>query len=249
MRNAVGTALPRSQKATTTEVGPKVIEVYAHAPGDRPRKVTVERQKRLFETLDIEDLLAERGITFRPPKWKEGHWLQLEDFDNTEYDIRAPVQWLETGVCEDGMLLPVQAKGLRFDRDGCGSWQECVLHDVDSVKRHFFVKWLSFDDEDEADQQQWQTTSGELDELNRLQILFYGEDPELLADRIQFAFQALEKAQSRAKLNFFIDNMPIEDIQCLDVDQIGRILELAKKFCIAQRDFHRADVKRVGERG
>jgi dynein heavy chain len=50
----------------------------------------------------------------------------------------------------------------------------------------------------------------------------------MFADRIQFAFQTLQKTQARAKLNFFIDNMPIDDIQCLDVDQIGRILDLAK---------------------
>jgi hypothetical protein len=141
MRDMVGSALPRTQKPTTTEVGPKVVEVYAHAPGDRPRKVTVERQKRLFETLDIEDLLADRGISFRPSNWQEDHWLLLEDFDNTEYDIRTPEQWLETGR-EDGSgsgtFKPVQAKGLRFNKEGSGFWQECVLFEVDKVRRRFF---------------------------------------------------------------------------------------------------------------
>ncbi|CAK0887706.1 unnamed protein product, partial [Prorocentrum cordatum] len=54
------------------------------------------------------------------------------------------------------------------------------------------------------------------------------EDPELFADRVKFAFESLRRAQSRARLNFFIDNMPIDDIQCLDVDQVSRILDLAK---------------------
>jgi hypothetical protein len=221
MRDMVGAALPTTQKPVTTEVGPKVVEVYAHAPGDRPRKVTVERQKRLFETLDIEDLLVERSISFRPPNWQESHWLQLEDFDNTEYDIRSPQQWLDSGRQEDGTFLPVQAKGLRFNKEGSGSWQECVLQNVDQERRRYFVQWL---ESESIEAEEACESSDDLCELNRLQILFYGEDPELLADRIQFAFQALQRVQSRAKLNFFVDNMPIEDIQCLDVDQIGRIL-------------------------
>ena len=44
-------------------VAPKVVEVYNHLPGDRPRKVTVERKRKWFESLDVEELLLERGIT------------------------------------------------------------------------------------------------------------------------------------------------------------------------------------------
>lgn len=177
--------------------------------------------------MDIEDLLVERGITFRPPNWNDQHWLQLEDFDNNEYDIRTPEEWLATGYQEDGRFLPVEAKGLRFDSDGSGTWQECVAYRVEQIPREwgerprFYVRW-----KDELDDVLNPSTA--MSAIGRLQILFLGEDPELLADRIQFAFQALQKSQSRAKLNFFIDNMPMDDIQCLDVDQISRILDLAK---------------------
>jgi dynein heavy chain len=191
--------------------------------GTAPEKSRWRGAKKWFESLDIEDLLVERKITFRPPNWNDQHWLQLEDFDNTEYDIRSPEYWLEQGYAQDGTFLPVEAKGLRFDEDGSGSWQDCVVSKVSQVQRdggerpRFWVRWK--DEEEDA---------RDLTSIGRLQILFFGEDPELLADRIAFAFQALRQAQSRAKLNFFIDNMPIDDIQCLDVDQIARILDLAK---------------------
>ena len=36
-----------------------MIEVYAHRPGDRPRKVTVERRRKWFEALDAGTLELE----------------------------------------------------------------------------------------------------------------------------------------------------------------------------------------------
>jgi len=223
MRDKVGAALPVAKDSSTTEVLPKVIDVYEHRPGDKPRKVVVERRKRKFEKLDIEQLLVERGITFRPPNWKDNQWLDLNDFDNTEYDIRSPDQWVELGNQEDGSFLPLEATGLRIDDEGAGFWQDCLIHGYDKEKKTFQAAF-----EDQKEKSEIDHTPPRFSELTRLQILFRGEDPILFADRIQFAFQTLHRAQARAKLNFFIDYMPIEDIQSLDVDQIARILELAK---------------------
>jgi dynein heavy chain len=214
MRGKAQEALPVARLPTTAEVEPKVVEVYSHRPGDRPRKVTVERKQKWFESLDIEQLLVERGISFKPSNWNDEHWLQLDDFDNTEYDIRTPEEWVSQGIQDDGTMLPVRAAGLRLESEAGGAWQDCVVTGLDEDRR-FNVQWVG----DE---------SSDTDSLSRLQILFNGEDPELFADRIQFAFESLRRAQSRARLNFFIDNMPIDDIQCLDVDQVSRILDLAK---------------------
>ncbi|CAK0906690.1 unnamed protein product, partial [Prorocentrum cordatum] len=97
-------------------------------------QVTVERRQKWFESLDVEELLLQRGISFRPVTWNEDHWLQLDDFDNTEYDIRTPEQWLEQGWTEAG-FLPVRACGLRLSEDGGGVWQECVAVGLTEDKR------------------------------------------------------------------------------------------------------------------
>ena len=55
---------PRTPRPSVQDVEPKVIEVYAHRPGDRPRKVTVERRRKWFEALDVVQLLEERGCNF-----------------------------------------------------------------------------------------------------------------------------------------------------------------------------------------
>ncbi|CAL1130801.1 unnamed protein product, partial [Cladocopium goreaui] len=50
--------------------------------------------------------------------------LTLDDFDNTEYDIRTPQQWIEMGHQDGGdECLPVSATGLRLNEDRSGTWQ------------------------------------------------------------------------------------------------------------------------------
>eukprot|EP00928_Gymnodinium_smaydae_P009061 TRINITY_DN13347_c0_g3_i1.p1 TRINITY_DN13347_c0_g3~~TRINITY_DN13347_c0_g3_i1.p1 ORF type:complete len:4331 (+),score=1052.12 TRINITY_DN13347_c0_g3_i1:55-13047(+) len=247
MREAADAALPATQRPDVADVAPKVVEVYDHRPGDRPRKVTVERRQKAYEKFDVESLLLERGISFASPEWNEDHWLLLEDFDNTEFDIRQPEQWISMGTQEDGSFLPLRAKGLRLGESGDGVWRDCLVHGMDVERRpqdvsgyvdertKFLVRWCplgsdaAFDEEAEGEGGDGGGLEGEeLARLTRLQILFNGEDPELFADRVEHAFWALNVAQQRAKLTFFIDNMPIDDLQCLDVDQVARVLDLAR---------------------
>ncbi|CAE7742285.1 Dnah1, partial [Symbiodinium sp. KB8] len=219
MRDLAESSLPAAKQPTTAVVPPKVIKVHHHRPGDIPRKVTVERQQKKFGGMDIEDLLLARGISFHKSRWDEGQWLSLNDFDNTEYDIRTPEQWIDMGKQADGLALPVLATGLRLGPDRTGSWQACVAIGHDGWGNSL-VRWLDMNGEVEEE--------SEPVFLTRLQILYNGEDPEHHADRIYFAFDSLRRAQSRAQLNFFIDNMPTDDIQCLDADQVSRVLELAR---------------------
>ncbi len=46
------------------DVDPKVMEPYIPIPGKPPRKVVVDRQRKLFASLDIEELLLELGIDY-----------------------------------------------------------------------------------------------------------------------------------------------------------------------------------------
>ena len=42
-----------------SDVDPKVMEPYLPIPGKPPRKVVIDRQRKLFASLSIEDLLEE----------------------------------------------------------------------------------------------------------------------------------------------------------------------------------------------
>eukprot|EP00913_Durusdinium_trenchii_P010447 g9794.t1 len=96
------TAEPHTPRKVFQPVEPKVIEVYAHKPGDRPRKARGDR--RVIGHLHF--------------------WLQLDDFNNIEYDIRTPEQWLELGQQPDGSFLPLQADAMRFHETKGSVWEE-----------------------------------------------------------------------------------------------------------------------------
>jgi len=46
---------------------PKVMEPFVPIPGKPPRKVVIDRQRKLFASLSIEELLLELGIDYRHP--------------------------------------------------------------------------------------------------------------------------------------------------------------------------------------
>jgi len=43
------------------------MEPFNPIPGKPPRRVVIDRQRKLFASLDIEELLAELGIDYRNP--------------------------------------------------------------------------------------------------------------------------------------------------------------------------------------
>lgn len=91
---------------------PKVMEPYVPIPGKPPRKVVIDRQRKLFASLSIEELLLELGIDYRNPKSNQADWLPLEPFDDQEYDCRLPGEWVELGFDADGNFAPVPGQGL-----------------------------------------------------------------------------------------------------------------------------------------
>ena len=64
-------------------VEPFVKEPFAAIPGRVPRRVAIDRKKKLFQSYTIKDLLRQEGIEF---KKISNEWLPLTMFDNTEYD-------------------------------------------------------------------------------------------------------------------------------------------------------------------
>lgn len=232
MRKKVDNAVPVQSKLSTVAVVPKVIEVYNHKPGNAPRPVIVERKVRDYEQQNIEELLDARGISFRGPNWNKGHWLKLEYFDNTEFELRTPQEWMAMSVVVDGERLPLRGKGLRLDPARGGRWQDCVVREYNEETSRFKVHWVrgfSVGGAEEA-VPEIDTSDGTdgAAALSRLQLLFRGEDPRTFANRIEFAFSSLERSQSRIKLNYFIDHMPVEDIETLSVTQLSRLVDAAR---------------------
>jgi dynein heavy chain len=71
---------------------------YKTEPGKTPRKIKIERKKRLFLEQDIAALLRNEGVDYSKKEFSEFH-LPLEYFDDTSFDPRTPEEWLSFRVC------------------------------------------------------------------------------------------------------------------------------------------------------
>ncbi|XP_035886761.1 dynein heavy chain 1, axonemal isoform X2 [Phyllostomus discolor] len=147
---------------------PKVQVPFLVLPGQCPRKTEIERRKRLYLSLDIEQLLAREGIDsnklmprhpdpHQPQTIEQGNdplfpiYLPLKVFDNEEFDCRTPSEWLNMGL-EPGSQdrKPVPGKALLPTNDFLGhedpksrelkyQWFNVGVLDYDEEKKLYLV--------------------------------------------------------------------------------------------------------------
>jgi len=70
--------------------------------------------------------------------------------------------------------------------------------------------------------------------LNRLELVFDGEDPVSYADRIAKAFQSRHVVNQKIRFLFYVDNMPTDGINTLDSDQVQRVKTNARNIASLQ---------------
>lgn len=78
-------------------VEPKVQEPVNSRRGHAPRTVVIERIKKVFSQIGIEDALATYGLDLS--QGAQG-MLPLEPFDDKRFDCRSPEEWLRL-CCKD----------------------------------------------------------------------------------------------------------------------------------------------------
>uniref|UniRef100_A0A8C9DGR4 Dynein axonemal heavy chain 1 n=1 Tax=Prolemur simus TaxID=1328070 RepID=A0A8C9DGR4_PROSS len=147
---------------------PKVQVPFQVLPGQRPRKIEIERRRQQYLSLDIEQLLSSEGIDSNklmprhpdpqhPHTIEQGHdplfpiYLPLKVFDNEEFDCRTPREWINMGL-EPGSLdrKPVPGKALLPTDDFLGhedpksqkldyKWCEVGVLDYDEEKKLYLV--------------------------------------------------------------------------------------------------------------
>ena len=99
-------------------INPKVQVAYSPRPGKTPREIVVRRKRRQYESQSLDALLQARGLDYscgvRPDSVPAGGSSEaqfaLERFDDDEFDVRTPDEWLALGE-ENGVM-----KGLPFPR-------------------------------------------------------------------------------------------------------------------------------------
>lgn len=155
----VSTGYYSKKREGVSDVDPKVLEPYIPLKDHPPRKVIIDRQKKLFASLNIEEILQELGIDYSiPPKQANESWtspfnvpslsaqvnsckLPLEPFDDSEYDCRTPEEWIECGTQPDGKFEPIPGQALWRDEHGVGHWRRVLIYKYDDERDIFEGTW------------------------------------------------------------------------------------------------------------
>ncbi|EFC47930.1 hypothetical protein NAEGRDRAFT_78559 [Naegleria gruberi] len=193
---------------------PKVYVPYKHSPGAIPRQVIVERLRRQYEQQDIEELLRNEGIDYSKPITPERKYelyLPLDAFDNTDFDIRQPHEWIKQGLDEDGKFIYVPAMALQA-KEGVGNWHYCKVYDVDEVNNKYLVDFVN-----QEGNRIW---------LPRIYVMFLAENPVNFAKRVAHAHKSRKVAESLIRYFLYIEHMPSDDSSPLTEDQSQNIRRL-----------------------
>ena len=66
-----------------------MIAAKVHPPSQVPRKVTIERKRRAYDALDIEQLLAERGVCYQDPNYETKRWWDCSQNDGDSIPMQS----------------------------------------------------------------------------------------------------------------------------------------------------------------
>ncbi|XP_076627799.1 dynein axonemal heavy chain 1 [Colletes latitarsis] len=228
---------------------PKVQMEQNVEPKRLPRNVEMERRRRVYRNLKIEDALDAEGVAAKeilPPSaispilsrediyglFATAHLLPLEIFDDEEYDCRTTEDWINLGII-DGVSYPLPAtvfvpkyheEDERFRRidDLAGhlfAWHNAAVTSYDSRKKLWTVLTL-----DGRKRTYF---------IPRIYIRFYAEDPRIFAKRVAAAVEHRRIAEASIKYNFYLDCMQMDGMQTLnegEKETIVRLIVTRSKF-------------------
>ena len=205
-------------------INPKANEPHELIAGRPPRKVMIDRMKKVYATINIETLLQQVSIDFSRVDPLES-WLPLEFFEDKDLDIFTAEQWIEKAKDPEQGQLYIQGVGLHRDKDGTGKWRRVLIN--------------SYDPATEKYQGIWDDTTGEEKEpcaLSKIYLLFDAENPFLFCKKVSLASAEREKAESIIRYNLYVDRMLNENLPDINDDIRKRLLNNIKKLSYLKMD-------------
>ena len=188
-------------------INPKVNEPHELIPGRPPRKVMIDRMKKIYLTINIETLLKNISIDFSKSDSLE-NWLPLEFFEDKDLDIYKPEEWLKKATDNFNNILYIPGVGLHRDDTGVGTWRRVLINSYDIIKDKFEGVWDGTE---------------ERCKLSKIYLLFDAENPFLFSKKVSLASIEREKAESVIRYNFFIDKMVLDNLPDIVEDQKIRL--------------------------
>lgn len=165
-------------------INPKVNEPHELLEGRPPRKVMIDRMKKVYSTINIGSLLKKIGIDYSKENSLD-QWLPLDFFDDKELDIYTPDEWINKATNYTSTLF-ISGVGLKIDSNKVGTWKRVLINKYNDVNETFCGYW-------DTNQEQI-TNKTELNlellescELPKIHLLFDAENPYLFCKKVSIA--------------------------------------------------------------
>jgi dynein heavy chain len=197
-----------SLKEGIAYIDPKVNEPHELIQDRPPRKVMIDRMKKVYATINIETLLKKVNVDYTREDTLEA-WLPLEFFEDKDLDIYTPEQWIQKSKDKEGNQLYIPGVGLYKNEEGVGTWRRVLINNYDKSGEKFEGVW---DDEKKG-----------LCDLSKIYLLFDAENPYLFLKKVSLAHLEREKAESIIKYNYYIDKMVVDGLPELPEEQKVRL--------------------------
>lgn len=213
---------PPSSSRSGRSLDPKVQRPFIAPTGEVPRKIEIERRKREFSGKDISQILIDNGLTptmllpcgpyANSSTDIHASAIPLEYFDNTEYDVRTPTDWVTLGATTDGSIcLPARVFSC-FDAASPYTWLDATVTGYDATSGAFDVAL---------------SKTNTRVQLPRVLVMFQAEDPEIFAKRVIAAHNSREEMEGLLRYHLAVDCMPPDPHQAMDSDSLRRLVKAA----------------------
>jgi len=144
-----------AEKKVPSALEPKVMAPYETPPGDTPRRVQIERKKRLFAHQDLSALLDEQGVNSFV---NQPSGLELAYFDDQEFDTRTFHEW----VFPEALAQGVKCQVAKYpELNGPPTWEPATITDGAQSTNEYHVKMAG----------------GKTTSVPRIDVYFLAEDP------------------------------------------------------------------------
>ena len=129
-----------SKREGIAYINPKANEPHELIDGRPPRKVMIDRMRKVYATINIETLLKQADIDFSTVSPLDS-WLPLEFFEDKDLDIFTSNEWIEKAKDPQLGQLYIQGVGLYRDNDGVGTWKRVLINNYNKDTEKYEGIW------------------------------------------------------------------------------------------------------------
>jgi dynein heavy chain len=212
-------------------VEPKVFSPYRSRLGEVPRPIEVERKKRKYAGIDLNQIFEQNGalealrITCERTKNDGLDNLPLSLFDNFDYHSRTTEQWndyIQYSLDEGG--LPARAYFTYLTKGALRvKWKRCRVYGCNVSANQYEIEYDKFNNDEQTVSSNGSFSSQTI--LDAIYVCFDSEDPVLYATRLIDAIKLKNRTTASLALNLYVDCMPVDNLKPLDSEQVNRILQ------------------------